>query len=71
MGRKKSAKAVELSLPEGWEILRTSGEWAIVKVRIDDLEKVRLLKLPEGVREYFRETQRKYRQRLKERRKKK
>jgi len=77
MGRKQKgeyAKTIEAKLPEGWEIVekyyREGSEYAIVKIRTDDIEKVKLLKLPEEVREYLRLKQRKYRKKLKEKKRK-
>jgi len=72
MGRRKKeeyAKLVrveEIKLPKGWKILKRKGNYAIVEIPENDLTKVRLLKLPEGVREYFRKKQREYRKRLRE-----
>ncbi|MEM2972035.1 MAG: hypothetical protein QW270_06400 [Candidatus Bathyarchaeia archaeon] len=75
MGRKSrlenacsvSSSTLEAKLPEGWEIVkyREGSEYAIVKIRVDDIERIRLLKLPEQVREYLRHKQRKYREKLK------
>ena len=73
MGRRKKAEYAKTvpALPEGWEIVKyhEGSEYAIVKIRTDDIEKIRLLKLPEEVRKYLRQKQRKYRKRLKKRKK--
>ena len=70
MGRKQKEEYAKVvpGLPEGWEIMEMSdgGKYAIVKIRTDDLTRVRLMKLPKEVRDYFRKTQRRYRQRVKE-----
>jgi len=66
--RKKQARVAELeglALPEGWRIIDHSGAYALVEIPIGDLKKVRMVKLPDAVREYFRERQREYRARLK------
>jgi len=70
--RKKalSTSTLQANLPEGWEIVnyREGSEYAIVRIRVDDLKKtsVRLVKLPADVREYLKQKQRRYRQKLKE-----
>jgi hypothetical protein len=74
MGRKKKAEYAEtapsVALPKGWRIRSREGDWAIVEIPEKDLTRVRLLKLPEGVREYFKKRQRAYRKKLKEKEKK-
>lgn len=72
MTKKKHTKVViekTVDVPEEMEILRREGNYAIVRIRIDDLERVRLLKLPEELRAYRREIQRRYRKRLREKKK--
>jgi len=69
MTKKKRTKVViekTIDVPEEIEILKQEGEYAIVRIRIDDLERIRLLKLPKELREYRRKIQREYRRRLKE-----
>ena len=72
MPRKRSTKnsiLKEVKLPEWMELIDQQGDYAIVKIRVDNIERVRLLKLSDDFRAYRREIQRKYRQRLKEKRK--
>jgi len=73
MDRKKKgeyAKTIpSIALPKGWRIRSREGDWAIVEIPEKDLTRVRLLKLPEGVRDYFKQRQRDYRKRLKEKKK--
>jgi len=70
MPRRKKEEYAKMApvLPEGWEILKVSdgGKYAIVKIRTNDLARVRLMKLPKEVRDYFRKTQRRYRKRVRE-----
>lgn len=73
MPRKRHAKILEVEgsdLPEGWKILEISesGKSAIVEIPIDDIKekKVRIVKLPEAVRKYYKERMRSYRAKLKE-----
>ena len=54
------------NLPEGWKILYWKGESAIVQIHKDDLERVRLLKLPAEVREYLKQKQSKYRENVRQ-----
>lgn len=70
MPRKRKTKIVEVQgsvLPKGWkiEVVSDSGEYAIVRIPINDLDKIRIVKLPAAMRDYFRERQRKYRAKLK------
>jgi len=44
---------------------REGSEYAIVKIKVDDIERIRLMKLPQNVRDYFKQRQKEYRQRLK------
>lgn len=67
-----SVGEIQALLPEGWEIVeryyREGSEYAIVKIKVDDLKKtsIRLVKLPPEVREYLRQKQRNYRAKQKE-----
>ena len=54
------------NLPKTWQVLEEEGDWFIVKMPKVDLYRLRILKLPEEVREYFKKKQREYRKRLKE-----
>jgi hypothetical protein len=54
------------NLPKTWQVLKEEGDWFIVKMPKVDLYRLRMLKLPEEVREYFKLRQREYRQRLRE-----
>jgi len=62
----KNSVLKEVKLPEWMELVDQKGEYAIVKIKVDDIERVRLLKLSDDFRAYRREIQRRYRQRLKE-----
>jgi hypothetical protein len=53
------------------EVIKSEGEYAIVKIHIGDLERIRLMKLPEEYRAYRKEIQKNYRRRLKEKEEKK
>jgi hypothetical protein len=50
--------------------VKSEGDYAIVKIHIGDLERVRLLKLPKEYLAYRREVQRRYRERLKQKKEK-
>lgn len=67
---KKPKIIKEIHVPEWMEVIRSEGDYAIVKIHIDDLERVRLLKLPEEYLAYRREVQRRYRERLKQKKEK-
>ncbi len=75
MPRKKRKAIVDVNetkqveLPEDIEFLYKRGEYAIVKIRLGDLERIRMLKLPEELRAYRRKIQKEYRERLKEKKK--
>lgn len=73
MPKKKKQEGTDTNsataLPKGWRIRKREGDWAIVEIPENDLTRVRLLKLPEGVRDYFKQRQRDYRKRLKEKKK--
>jgi hypothetical protein len=68
---KSSLKEIQAMLPKGWEIIPEyydeNSEYAIVKIRKDDLKKtsVRIVKYPPEVRAYLRDKQRRYRAGLK------
>jgi hypothetical protein len=73
MPRKRRHEIMEIKgsdLPEGWKIIEISdcGESAIVEIPIDDLKekKVRIVKLPEAVREYYKQRMREHRTKLRE-----
>jgi hypothetical protein len=52
------------NLPEGWKILIwEKGDTAVVRIKKDDIERIRILKLPKEVREYLRDAQTKFRAR--------
>ena len=63
--KERSIKEIQDKLPEGWEIIpkyfNEDSEYAIVRIKKDDVERIRLLKLPEAVRDYFREKNREQR----------
>jgi len=69
--RERRIREIQARLPEGWELIpkyyEEGSEYAIVKIRTDDIEKIRLMKLPESVREYFREKMKEHRSKEKKR----
>jgi hypothetical protein len=67
---KKPKITKEIHVPEWMEVVKSEGDYAIVKIHIGDLERVRLLKLPEEYLAYRREVQRRYRERLKQKKEK-
>lgn len=70
MPRERKKLHKEIDVPEWMEVVKTDGEYAIIKMHIGDIERVRLMKLPEEFRAYRREIQKKYRQRLKQKKEK-
>lgn len=64
MPRKRYDKSIEAYLPKGWEVTDVEGEYAIVRMHIGDLKRVKMMKVPAEAREYFRQTQQAYRERL-------
>ena len=67
---KKPKITKEIRVPEWMEVVKSEGDYAIVKIHIGDLERVRLLKLPKEYLAYRREVQRRYRERLKQKKEK-
>jgi hypothetical protein len=67
---KKPKIIKEIHVPEWMEVVKSEGDYAIVKIHIGDLERVRLLKLPTEYLAYRKEVQRRYRERLKQKKEK-
>jgi hypothetical protein len=63
--KKKEVIGVDASaLPERWKILGVSksGKLATVEMPINDVDKIRVVKLPAKLRDYYREKMREYRE---------
>jgi hypothetical protein len=70
MPRKPKKLLKEIKVPEWMEVISSEGEYAVVRIHIGDFERLRLMKLPEEYRAYRREIQKKYRERLKQKKEK-
>ena len=52
-------------LDEGLEIVGADEKYVTVRLKVEDLPRLKLMKLPKDVREYWKKEKRKYRQKVK------